>query len=123
MTCLLEISFRLLPGKRREFSQSLSMLTGAEGKDRPSPVVYEERGDLDHLLWVEEWADRSMLEQHLETEVFKTLMGALRTLATVEDCRIVDLNSDQHPGQVPGYKPRHLEGRKIPNGSGTPKAG
>jgi quinol monooxygenase YgiN len=122
MTCLLEISFRLLPAKRREFAQSLLMLTGSKDKRGSSSVVYEERDDLDHLLWVEEWADRSLLEQHLETDVFKTLMGALRTLATVEDCRIVDLGSSLHSGHVPGYKPRQLEGRRIPNDSGTPKA-
>jgi quinol monooxygenase YgiN len=119
MKCLLEISFHLLPGKRREFSQCLTMLTGSKGMGRGSTVLYEERNDLDHLLWMEEWADRSMLERHLETDVFKTLMGALRTLAKVEDCRIVDLNSGQQSGQVPGYKPRQVEGQRIPDGAGT----
>lgn len=55
---------------------------------RQTSVVYEDRDDPDHLLWVEEWVERGMLERRIETDVFKTLIGALRTLATLEDCRL-----------------------------------
>jgi quinol monooxygenase YgiN len=116
MACLLEISFQLLPGKRREFSQSITMLTGGEAKGGRTSVVYEDRDDPNHLLWVEEWAERGMLERHLETDVFKTLIGALRTLAAVQDVRIVDLGLTQRSGQLPGYRPRQLEGRRISDG-------
>ena len=113
--CLLEISFRLLPGKHREFSQSLVMLMRAEGEGHRKTLVYDERDEPDHLLWVEEWTDRAMLERHLETGLFKTLMGGLRALATVDDCRIVDLGSKQPLGEVLARKPRYLEGRTIPD--------
>lgn len=116
MAHLLEISFQLLPGKRREFSQSMTMLTGSEGKGGMTGAVYEDRDDPDHLLWVEEWADRSILERHLDTDAFKTLMGALRTLAVVLDCRIVDLGSEQSSEQIPGYRPRQLKGTRISDG-------
>jgi hypothetical protein len=95
------------------------MLAGCERMGRGSPVVYEERDDLDHLLWMEEWTDRSKLEKHLETDVFKTLIGALRTLATVEDCRIVDLRSAQRSGRLPSYEPCQVEGQRISHGAGA----
>ena len=116
-TCLLEISFRLLPGKHREFSQSLGMLTSSEGTGHRKTMVYDERDEPDHLLWVEEWTDKLLLERHLETDLFKTLMGGLRALASIEDCRIVDLGSNQPFGEVTGYKPRYLDGRTIPDNS------
>lgn len=116
MACLLEISFTLLRAKHREFWQSVTMLTGGEGDRGGSPTVYSNRDDPDSLLWVEEWADRSILERYLETDAFKTLMGALRTLAVVQDCRIVDLGFEQRSDQIPGYRPRQLEGRRISDG-------
>ena len=77
-------------------------------------MVYDERDDPDHFLWVEEWTERALLEEHLKTDLFKTLMGGLRALARIEDCRIVDLGSKQPSDDLPSYKPRYLEGRTIP---------
>ena len=116
MACLLEIGFQLLNGKRREFSQAIEMLTARNSRRGRTTVVYEDRDDPYHVLWVEEWSEREMLERHLETDRFKTLMGALRTLAVVQDVRIVDLGLTEHSGRLPGYRPRQLEGKKINEG-------
>jgi len=43
--CLLEISFRLLPGKHREFSQSVGMLMGGKGEGHRKTMVYDERDE------------------------------------------------------------------------------
>ena len=115
-TCLLEISFRLLPGKRQEFIQSLPILTESGKNGIRKAVFYEEQEDPDHLFMAQEWIDLASLERYLKTDLFKTLMGGLRTLATLEDCRIVDLDPAQHSGQVSGYEIRHVQGRNIVNG-------
>jgi len=113
MACLLEISFQLLRGKRKEFSQSMTMFSDGKDQGDNTGIVYEDRDDPDHLLWVQEWAERVMLERHLETDQFKTLMGALRTLAAVHDIRIVELGLGQRSTQLTDNRPRELKGRRM----------
>lgn len=110
--CLLEIEFLLLPQKQREFAQSLEFLATA-GKGLVRRSVYVDRDEPERVLWIEEWATRQMLEAHLETEAFKALVGGLRTLGNVLDCRVVYLASD-----VPDTRhvPRYLRGKVIPLG-------
>lgn len=110
--CLLEIEFLLLPQKQREFAQSLEFLTTArQGLVRRS--IYVDRDELERILWVEEWATRQTLETHLETEAFKALIGGLRTLGNVLDCRVVYLES---PVPDSRHIPRYLRGKVIPLG-------
>jgi quinol monooxygenase YgiN len=95
--CLLEIEFTLLPQKRREFAQSLEFLTGSEqGLIRRS--VYVDRDEPERVLWVEEWSNLETLEGHLETAAFRALVGGLRVLGNVLDCRLVDFGSDRGTG-------------------------
>jgi quinol monooxygenase YgiN len=91
--CLLEIEFTLLPQKRREFAQSLEFLTGSwQGLIRRS--VYIDRDEPERVLWVEEWSSRAMLEVHVETPAFRALIGGLRVLGNLLDCRLVDFASE-----------------------------
>lgn len=108
-SCLLEIEFVLLPQKRREFAQSLEFLTGpGQGLVRRS--VYADRDEPERILWVEQWANRQLLENHLETEDFRALLGGLRTLGNVVDCRLVYLESDPMDSR---HSPRYLRGKII----------
>lgn len=111
--CLLEIEFTLLPQKRREFAQSLEFLTGSEqGLIRRS--VYVDRDEPERVLWVEEWSNLETLEGHLETAGFRALVGGLRVLGNVLDCRLVDLGSDIGRGADCHRSPRYLRGKIIP---------
>lgn len=107
--CLLEIEFMLLPQKRREFAQSLEFLTGpGQGMVRRS--VFVDRDEPERILWVEQWGNRQLLESHLETADFRALVGGLRTLGNVVDCRLVYLGSDPVDSR---HFPRYLRGRLV----------
>jgi len=107
--CLLEIEFALLPQKRREFAQSLDLLTGT-GHGLVRRSVYIDRDEPERILWVEAWATRELLEAHLETEIFRGLIGGLRILGNVLDCRLVDLASDLTDSR---RVPRYVRGKLI----------
>ncbi len=107
--CLLEIEFVLSAQKRREFAQSLDLLTGT-GLGFVRRSVYIERDEPERILWVEEWTTRQMLETHLETATFKALVGGLRILGNVIDCRLVDLASGDGDAR---HVPRYLRGKLI----------
>ncbi len=107
--CLLEIEFVLSAQKRREFAQSLDLLTGT-GQGFVRRSVYIERDEPERILWVEEWTTLQMLEAHLETATFKALVGGLRILGNVVDCRLVDLASGVGDSR---RVPRYLRGKLI----------
>ena len=106
--CLLEIDYHLRAEKRREFTQSASSLIQCEGEGHVRTVVYEDRDEPDHILWVEEWTGRDVLERYLSTDAFLALLGGLRALGTVLDCRVIELSAATHA--TSGTLPRRLEG-------------
>ena len=112
--CLLEIEFTLLPQKRREFAQSLEFMSGSwQGMIRRS--IYIDRDEPERVLWVEEWSHREMLETHLETPAFRALVGGLRILGNVIDCRLIDFSSDMAGAKEHLRSPRYLRGKIIPD--------
>jgi len=86
-SCLLEIEFLLSPEKQREFAQSLELL--------------EDRGEPHHLLWISKWLDLQELERYTELDQFRVLMGGLRLLTTIVDCRIVTLDTSNELAPAP----------------------
>jgi len=93
-SCLLEIEFRLSPQKRREFVQSLELFL-ATGDSVTSRIrLLEDRAEPDHLLWISEWLDVKELEDYTQVDQFRALMGGLRLLSTILDCRIVTLEAN-----------------------------
>jgi quinol monooxygenase YgiN len=110
--CLLEIEFTLLPQKRREFAQSLELLSGL-GRGLIRRSIYLDRDEPDRVLWVEEWSNRQALESHLETGSFRALVGGLRVLGNVHDCRLVDFSSNVTTVSEGRQFPRYLRGKLI----------
>ena len=96
-TAILEIDCRIKPEKRREFRLNLGAVAQSRGFKRSAPVVYEDQNEPGHLLWIEEWSTRQDLEAYLESNEFLALLGGLKVLGTVEDCRIVDLTRSPAP--------------------------
>jgi quinol monooxygenase YgiN len=107
---LLEIDCRIKPEKRREFRLNLGALAQLITTNRFPPVVYEDQNEPGHMLWLQEWSNRQALEAYLESDEFLALLGGLRVLGSVQDCRVVDLTRETpQPGQAGGHS-RLLEG-------------
>lgn len=88
---MLEIEFQLSPQKRREFVQSLEFFLGS-GDSGPNRIrLLQDRAEPDHLLWISKWLDLKELEDFIQVQQFRALMGGLRLLTTILDCRIVAL--------------------------------
>ena len=113
--CLLEIEFSLLPQKRREFAQSLELLTGS-GQGFVRRSVYVDRDEPERVLWVEEWSSREMLEAHMETPAFRALIGGLKVLGNVLDCRVIDFASEAPASTAKTRMARFFRGNIVSSG-------
>lgn len=109
--CLLEIDCRIRPEKRREFTLSADSLNRTEGEGHLRTVIYEDRDESDHILWVEEWTARELLDRYLASDTFAALLGGLKTLGTIFDCRVVQLGDPE--GGYSGSSPRRLSAWKV----------
>ena len=88
----LEIQVRVAKEKRQEFLQTCDFLSQA--KDRIGACVgqtlFEEVGELNRFLYVEQWTDSGPLEPYLASDRFRALLGAIEVLGKLEDLRIVE---------------------------------
>jgi quinol monooxygenase YgiN len=113
--CRLEIEFILKPGKRREFSRSCEDLQGHEGDGHIRTTVYEDRDEPGHMLWVADWTSRGALEGYMRTDKFGVLVGGLRVLSVLENCRVVV--SGKGAGES---SPALLSGRTLEESTAVP---
>lgn len=120
---LLEIDFQLRTEKRREFNSSLESLLCGTGSGYARASAYEDRDDGNRLLLVLEWNNRDEIEAYLDSPNFGALLGCLRTLGQVSDCRAVDLSSPsgragarEDPRWVRGQEAAPEKNRQIPTG-------
>lgn len=112
-THLLEIDFQLQSEKRREFNSSLESLLSGIGTGHNRASAYEDRDDGSRLLLVFEWSRRQDLEAFLGSKPFVVLLGCLKTLGKVSDCRIVDLSSSAGSAGNSGVY-RWVDGWRMP---------
>ena len=88
----LEIQVRVAKEKRQEFLQTCEF--HAQAKDRIGACVgqtlFEEVGELNRFLYVEQWTDSGLLESYLASDRFRTLLDAIEVLGKLEDLRIVE---------------------------------
>ena len=90
----LEIRIDITPEKRREF-----LLTAEELLDRAPATddacrdcrFFEQHGVPNQFLWQEDWEDRESLEGRMDSNEFRTLLGALRVLGNTHDIRITNV--------------------------------
>jgi len=89
----LEIMLRLRPDKRHEFLQACELIMRSKKKDWAcvNQSLFEKVTGSNHLLWLERWADSDLLHDHLMSERFRTLIGAIEVLGTLEDVKLVEL--------------------------------
>ena len=87
----IEILIRVEDRKRAEFLQAAGMLCAEhEGAGSLRCGAFEDVGDPGRFLWVEQWANRELLDAHLGSEQHRALLGAIRVLGQLESVRLVE---------------------------------
>lgn len=88
----------MLPEKRKELLQAITSLLGSikeeKGCRRCEFCISEE--DENEFCLLGEWENREDLERHLESNVFKVLLGAMSLLKNPHELKLyADLSSPQ----------------------------
>ncbi len=70
------------PENRQEFIRSFKILPQFDGcrKNCNFCRLFEDVGELNSFLWVEFWRNEKAMEEYLQSNRFKTIMGAVETL-------------------------------------------
>jgi len=78
----IQVLSKFPPENRREFIRSFNILPQFDGcrKNCSFYRLFEDVGELNSFLWVEVWRNENAMEKYLQSNRFKTLMGAVETL-------------------------------------------
>jgi quinol monooxygenase YgiN len=89
----LEMSVHCEPVHRTELLQSLRDLCSSAARESRCQEcrVFEDVGASERFLWLQWWRSQRHLEEFLASTRFRTLVGAIKVLGTLESARIVDL--------------------------------
>lgn len=89
----LELAVQSYAAHRTELLQTLQNLTvEAVGHDGCLECrVFEDVNGSGRFLWSQWWRSQSQLEAHLGSVAFRTLLGAIKVLGSLESARTLDL--------------------------------
>jgi quinol monooxygenase YgiN len=78
----IEVLSKIPAENRREYIQSFKFLPQFAGckKNCTFNQLFEDVGDLNRFMWVEYWRTENAMEEYLQSERFKTILGAIDTL-------------------------------------------
>jgi len=89
----LELSIGTGPSRRMEMRQTLEDLSrealGAASCQECR--VFEDLCGGERFLWLQWWKSQPELQAHLQSTAFRTLLGAIKVLGSLESARIVEL--------------------------------
>lgn len=111
----LELTVQSDSAHRTELLQTLQNLTlEAVGREGCLECrVFEDVNGSGRFLWAQWWRSQRQLEEHLRSVAFRTLLGAIKVLGTLESARTLDLQDstslmgafltdrENTPGSVP----------------------
>jgi len=93
----LEILVQIHSGKRKEFLQTAewfkNRLTQSCEGACIDLTVFEAVGKPDRFLWIEKWIDPKSLETHMETDRFRSLLGAIEVLGELKRIEMVEFKT------------------------------
>jgi len=92
----IEVVLRTSDHHRRELLQTFEELR-ASGADDASPLacdLYEDVTEANRFLWTEWWRLADEAEESMASARFRTLLGAIKVLGTLEVVRRVDQAAD-----------------------------
>jgi quinol monooxygenase YgiN len=89
----LALSIGCKAGNRDELVQSLVHLHKEQGDGPPCVEcrVYEDTSPGESFLWLQWWRSERQLEDYLKSVHFRSLLGAIKVLGTLESARIIEL--------------------------------
>lgn len=78
---------------RREFIRSFKTLPQFDGcgKDCSFYRLFEDVGELNRFLWVEYWRNEKAIDEYLQSDRFRTILGAVETLGELLQFKKVQL--------------------------------
>ena len=89
----LELSVRSDEGHRVELLQTLEDLCKEQLTDGSCAEcrAFEDLSRPNVFLWLQWWRSERQLEEHLRSEAFRTLLGAVKVLGALDAARVVEL--------------------------------
>lgn len=89
----LEILIRIPSEKRQEFLQAIEWFTKRRKKESAciDCTIFEEIGTPNRFLWVEQWVDFKSMNEHLGTDHFKALKGAIQVLGELNSLHVAEI--------------------------------
>ena len=90
-----QILVKVSPDKRQEFLHTFNLLTRADHRSGQciGQCLFEDVGETNRFLWSEIWNDSKTMEAHLETDRFRSLLGAIDVLGTLKKMHKVSFKS------------------------------
>ena len=94
----IEMLSKIPPENRREFIQSFKVLPQYnDGRDNcVFHMLLEDVSDMNCFLWVEHWVDKQALEKYLQSDRFKTILGAIDALGELIHFNRIKVNNIQN---------------------------
>jgi len=91
----LEIRVQLTPDKRREFLQAFDLFSGQSASDDTclNIKLFEDVAGHNQFLWIEHWRDAKALDIHVQSDQFRSLLGAIDVLGELESLRMVEFKA------------------------------
>lgn len=89
----LELSVKSDSANRSELLQTLQHLRHEAiiGGTSHECRVFEDLSGPNHFLWLQWWRSQDQLQEYLRSVGFRTLLGAIKVLGTLESARTVEL--------------------------------
>ncbi len=92
----LEILVKIRPEKRFEFLQAFELLTQPKNRHRDciEQTLLEKAGEPNVFVWQEDWKNDESLESYRQTELFRSLLGAVEVLGSLIKIRKISLTEE-----------------------------
>ena len=94
----IEVLSKIPPENRREFIQSFKVLPQYNGcqDNCVFHMLFEDVGEMNRFLWVEHWVDKKTLDNYLQSDRFKTIIGAIEALGELIHFKKIKVNKTEN---------------------------
>ena len=91
----IELLSKIPAENRKEFIQSFKVLPQFNGcrENCTFNRLFEDVGELNWFLWIEYWATENALETYLQSDRFKTILGAIEALGELKYFNKIKINN------------------------------
>ena len=91
----IEVLLKIPTENRREFIQSFKLLPQYNSCSTNCifNMLFEKVGDTNCFLWVEHWEDKNELAKYLQSDRFKTFLGAIDALGELIHLKKTKVNN------------------------------